>query len=684
MSLTSNIGLQLQLGLLLGWEVMACLRALLLLLLAGAPGFRGAAAVYTGLGGFQMRYQWDTGTVDPPACGEASLQEAAALRGVWVGQMASRMLLPGAVATQDLVLGVVDSRSLRWALTMLGFNITESEFATSTLPPATTYLLWLKQQVLAGFPVLVGMRLKGGTDPWYDHVSTLFGMQYNSPPTTYSGADVMHWSAHFPTSSMVPTTRAMNATNLFVPVGGCTYTAPQGGCFPAGIENYALVVRGLLGLPVAIRSPVLNITGWSNGVAYYKEPTAASGATALYTLNVAGCAAAGQAFSVYRFNGIQAFRPGTASWSGSGWSQTLVYTGTNPASLTALNTRCTAAGANCVKKSFTMAAAPAPLTQADMGAFPSNGVTYFVCAAEAAPPPPPPPAAPRCSVVIEPTAALASAVTLNLADVRLFDAGGVAINASEIAANLTTEFNNGTRVALCLDGSNSTFCATLPELAPRMTLAYNCSRGLSRVVVTNRLQACCKDAIGSFSMRFANASGARQYTDWTFAPGLDTFTIIPRPLLTNGTCTVVIEPRSPLPYPSTALYLNLAGVKLYGRGGAALAFNGPDASTSASATLSSVYNNASAYAVASCTDSLNTTFCATKNPPADPKPSLTLRWPCALAPLTRVVVVNRLDCCTSRIGNFVMRFRDGARATMASDYLFAPSLAAYSVVPLAV
>ena len=70
------------------------------------------------------------------------------------------------------------------------------------------------------------------------------------------------------------------------------------------------------------------------------------------------------------------------------------------------------------------------------------------------------------------------------------------------------------------------FCHTAwGDPRPALIINYPCSAGLSKVVVTNRVDECCKDRIRAFALSVLDAAGNRLRPDFAFTTNEATFTI---------------------------------------------------------------------------------------------------------------------------------------------------------------
>jgi hypothetical protein len=148
-------------------------------------------------------------------------------------------------------------------------------------------------------------------------------------------------------------------------------------------QDSAVPVAGSLSLaePHSLFKPLrLTVTAWSTGrVAASREPLPRHRASATgYMLDVSGCAATGQPFTVFRFEGYLSFRS-TGRRSADG--QAVLE---NPGSVQELNARCVASKTACRRATFVQAEGLSVGVK-DFGPFSAYGSTYFVCVSGAVP-----------------------------------------------------------------------------------------------------------------------------------------------------------------------------------------------------------------------------------------------------------------------------------------------------------
>lgn len=123
-------------------------------------------------------------------------------------------------------------------------------------------------------------------------------------------------------------------------------------------------------------------------------------------------------------------------------------------------------------------------------------------------------AAGLCAVKI---ASVAVNAFVNIAEVQLYNAGGVLIPTSSLTPTLSTTLLPYV-AAWCVDGNLNTFCHTNFDTAPMLSIGYPCSGGLSRVHVFNRVD-CCQSRIAQFQLQFTNGAGEAVGSTYTFEGG---------------------------------------------------------------------------------------------------------------------------------------------------------------------
>jgi hypothetical protein len=115
-----------------------------------------------------------------------------------VGQQQARDIGGG-----ELLLGYPNTKqnNLAELVNALGFDyITwDPDNETDKVKP-TTFMRWMKQQIIAGRAVAFGARLAvgGDDDKWYDHIMPAYGVYYNgSTAGRYDAQDTLLWTDDF-------------------------------------------------------------------------------------------------------------------------------------------------------------------------------------------------------------------------------------------------------------------------------------------------------------------------------------------------------------------------------------------------------------------------------------------------------------------------------------------------------
>ena len=155
--------------------------------------------VYTAGSKLPPRIQWDA---NYGYCGEVSFISAGLNYGQYISQYDARALAsknaPQSLESSQLLLGVNDVAAAK------AMHLTATAFDTAKQPTATAFLSWVKSNVTAGYPVVIGVfvnqsRFYGTANPnagdtEYDHIVAVTGITSTHPltgPTTYYADDVL-------------------------------------------------------------------------------------------------------------------------------------------------------------------------------------------------------------------------------------------------------------------------------------------------------------------------------------------------------------------------------------------------------------------------------------------------------------------------------------------------------------
>lgn len=132
---------------------------------------------------YPLRTQWDWGH---GFCGELSIQQTALTHGVWVSQLMARELGGSELLIED---------TLETAIRTLGFAYKNWSPSVGK-PNVEAFMIWMKQQLIAGRAPIFGVQLKDGEmDPIYDHIVPAFGIRFDTnTANVYDPADRLIWT----------------------------------------------------------------------------------------------------------------------------------------------------------------------------------------------------------------------------------------------------------------------------------------------------------------------------------------------------------------------------------------------------------------------------------------------------------------------------------------------------------
>jgi len=147
---------------------------LFLILINAVCGTTVATANLTTLLPIPPRYMWGWGGPSNGFCGECSFQSAA----LYYGSYVSQELIREAATTPkgELLIGVNDVQ----AADKLKLTHAEWDFKHQPMPQNHDFLLWTRDYVQQGVPVVAGWYATFGTDPDYDHIMPIIGVQTDS------------------------------------------------------------------------------------------------------------------------------------------------------------------------------------------------------------------------------------------------------------------------------------------------------------------------------------------------------------------------------------------------------------------------------------------------------------------------------------------------------------------------
>ena len=213
---------------------------------------------YTAGSKLPPRIQWDA---NYGYCGEVSFISAGLNYGQYISQYDARALAsknaPQSLESSQLLLGVNDVAAAK------AMRLTATAFDTAKQPTATAFLSWVKSNVTAGYPVVIGVfvnqsRFYGTANPnagdtEYDHIVAVTGITSTHPligPTTYYADDVLtfndngEWTGanrqpqnafSYPFGAVATTRQLANAKT------GPVYSLKSGG-------DYGIAVTGIIDL----------------------------------------------------------------------------------------------------------------------------------------------------------------------------------------------------------------------------------------------------------------------------------------------------------------------------------------------------------------------------------------------------------------------------------------------------
>ena len=168
--------------------------------IAGTPiAATPAPTTYTAGSKLPPRIQWDA---NYGYCGETAFISAGLNYGQYISQYDARALasknVRQSLESSQLLLGVNDVAAAK------AMHLSATAFNTAQQPTAPAFLTWVKSNVTAGYPVVIGVfvnqsRFYGTTnlnagDAEYDHIVAVTGITSTHPltgPTTYYADDVL-------------------------------------------------------------------------------------------------------------------------------------------------------------------------------------------------------------------------------------------------------------------------------------------------------------------------------------------------------------------------------------------------------------------------------------------------------------------------------------------------------------
>jgi hypothetical protein len=254
---------------------------------AGAVGFAALALSFFALTvgvtqaldvidlGAPARLQWD---VRGGYCGEVSLQTHMLRHGAWIPQEVARVSGGG-----ELLLGVNYPRAMR-ALKI--------SFSTFTGTGYQAFFAWAKQRLVRGEGVVNVAFYSGATDPDYDHIMPVVGIESNSiNGTTYDPTDVFRINSLYSL-----TTSRRIASGYWCTASNKKDTLVNAGCVPVN----TLWGHSVLGPVYAGIGPAVKLS-----VTQTSEPPRPQSVTMNGVVTVSGLKA-GTAYVLYRVDRLAA------------------------------------------------------------------------------------------------------------------------------------------------------------------------------------------------------------------------------------------------------------------------------------------------------------------------------------------------------------------------------------------
>jgi len=227
-------------------------------------------------------YQWEN---NDGYCGEVSLMQAGLNSGQWMSQYNARLVcgtglsqsgLNGACAAHGNQVnynaqllfetpgtGVTGPHTYaNAALCLSNSRLSATTFSYSRqmagMAGYEQFMSWVKQQVISGNQVAIGVLLNGGTDPQYDHeVSVIrIGTNHSRTDPTYYSDDVIYFDDHgvytlsggtFANNPAVPPGAGSDSTGCTPYVFGYTFGSlpkTRNGANKKGAQGYSIIIPG--------------------------------------------------------------------------------------------------------------------------------------------------------------------------------------------------------------------------------------------------------------------------------------------------------------------------------------------------------------------------------------------------------------------------------------------------------
>ena len=252
------------------------------------------------------RKQWDNNN---GYCGECSIQQIALYFGTYISQYHARAIID---PTQRQDVWVPENSGPIFDALRLTYTAWNS---SSPTPQYQAYLVWAKDHLQQGHPVIIDVFVQGESDPAYDHIMPATG--FSSVNTNfYQAADTLTFNDNYETTPYTRTfgslydTRAMSGN-------GAVYEY----CIPRDID-YGCAVTGIKDTSGTALPVSLKVNRWD-------EPNLSLGAMPVQltaTIQVRTLAVS-NLYALLRYNSTSAVP--TTGYLTSAYSTSTVFTATN-------------------------------------------------------------------------------------------------------------------------------------------------------------------------------------------------------------------------------------------------------------------------------------------------------------------------------------------------------------------
>ena len=197
------------------------------------------------------RLQWENGH---GYCGETSIQTSALYYGTYISQNMARKLAGG-----ELLISVNEYPVLKG----LGLTYDEWNYDAKT-PQYKAYLVWVKQHLNQGHPVILTVYVKGMTDPDFDHIIPAVGFS-SQDMRKYSDSDNLAFNDNFAKTPFLRSFGSMQDTREMKGNG-----ATEKYCIPRNVD-YGCAVTGIVDVKHETVPVSLRINFWNEPNVSLKE-----------------------------------------------------------------------------------------------------------------------------------------------------------------------------------------------------------------------------------------------------------------------------------------------------------------------------------------------------------------------------------------------------------------------------